>query len=122
MLNNICLTGRLTKDPEIRYTTNNKAVASFRLAVKRDYGDATDFIDCVAWEKKAEFIDQYFTKGMLMTVVGRLETRTWESDKGKRTVYEVNADHVFFAESKKKDEATPPPGFEPVADDGDLPF
>lgn len=130
MLNNVSLMGRLTKDPELRYTPNNKAVATFTLAVDRDYGDGADFINCVAWEKTATFIDQYFIKGKMMALMGRIQTRTWESDHGKRYATEVIADHVWFADSKRDSESATKPAERKTAfvdidhdeDDEPLPF
>ena len=128
MLNNCTLMGRLTKDPELRYTTTNKAVVSFRLAVNRDIGDGADFINCVAWNKTAEFVDQWFTKGMLMALMGRVQTRDYESNGQKRSVTEVVADHVWFAESKREEkprkaEKPRKTDFVPIyVEDEDLPF
>lgn len=107
MLNKSIQMGRLTRDPELRRTNNNTAVASFTLAVQRDYKDgsgnyATDFIDCVAWGKLAEFVHQWFSKGSMAVVVGRLQSRQWQDKNGNnRTTIEVVADEVQFGESKK---------------------
>lgn len=102
MLNNIIIMGRLTKDPEIRYTQTNKPVASFSIACERDRGEDADFIDCIAWEKTAEFLNKYFKKGSMIIVNGRLTQRMWEDRDGKRrTAHEVVADRVYFGESKK---------------------
>lgn len=108
MLNKIFLMGRLTKDPELRHTQTGTAVASFSLAVDRDFKDkstgekATDFIDVVAWRNTAEFVSRYFTKGRMAVVEGRLQIRSWE-DKGgnKRRTAEVVADNVYFGDSKR---------------------
>ena len=109
MLNNFTLMGRLTHDPELRRTQSNKAVASFSIAVERDFNDpttgekATDFIDLVAWGNTAEFLGKYFPKGRMICVKGRLQTRTWEDrDGNKRKAVEVVAEHVYFADSKKE--------------------
>lgn len=101
MLNQITLMGRLTRDPELRYTQNNVPVASFTLAVERDYGSRedrqTDFIDCVAWRHTGEFITKYFQKGGMAAVKGRLQIRNWEDDDGnKRRNAEVIVDSVYF--------------------------
>jgi single-strand DNA-binding protein len=99
--------GRLTKDPEIRYTTgNNTAVATFTLAVNRrgakEGQQQADFINIVAWTKTAEFVGKYFTKGMQVAVVGRLQTRSWDDNDGKKHyVTEVVADETYFADSKR---------------------
>lgn len=101
--------GRLTKDPDIRYTqTNNIMVASFSLAVNRRFTkegeQQADFINIVAWNKTAEFCSKYFKKGQQVVVVGRIQTRNYEDDKGvKHYITEVVAEEVYFADSKKND-------------------
>ncbi len=108
MLNHIVLMGRLTKDPELRYTGSNVPVASFRLAVDRDFGNRetgekqADFIDVVAWRQTGEFVSKYFVKGRMAVVSGRLQMRDWQDrDGNKRTSYEVVADNVYFGDSNK---------------------
>jgi len=108
MLNRIILMGRLTRDPELRHTQSGAAVASFTLAVDRDFksrdgGDrATDFIDIVAWRNTAEFVSKYFAKGRMAVVEGRLQIRDWtDRDGGKRRTAEVIADNVYFGDSKR---------------------
>lgn len=103
MLNHITLMGRLTKDPELRYTSNNTPVASFSLAVERDFGEKqTDFIECVAWRQTGEFISKYFAKGNMMAVSGRLQIRDWnDKDGNKRRSAEVVVESAYFCESKK---------------------
>ena len=108
MLNQIVLMGRLTRDPELRYTQSQTPVASFRIAVDRDFpgrdgGDKqTDFIDIVAWRQQAEFVSKFFTKGSMVIVTGRLQMRDWtDRDGNKRTSAEVVADRVMFGESKR---------------------
>ena len=106
MLNHIVIMGRLTRDPELRRTGSGIAVASFTLAVDRDFTGKdkekeTDFIDCVAWRNTGEFVSKYFTKGRMACVSGRLEMRDWTDKEGnKRRNAEVNADNVYFADSK----------------------
>ena len=105
MLNHIVIMGRLTRDPELRYTQSQLPVATFRVAVDRDFGRGeekqTDFIDCVAWRSTGEFVSKYFQKGSMAIVSGRLQMRDWTDKEGnKRTAYEVVADNVYFAESK----------------------
>ncbi|MBQ2896255.1 MAG: single-stranded DNA-binding protein [Oscillospiraceae bacterium] len=107
MLNHIVLMGRLTKDPELRSIGNGTSVASFRLAVDRDFGNRetgekqTDFIDVVAWRQTAEFVSRYFSKGRMAVVSGRLQMRDWtDRDGNKRTSYEVVAENVYFGDSK----------------------
>lgn len=107
-MNKVTLMGRLTKDPDLRYTSgNSKAVASFTLAVNRRQTDRegktqADFIQIVAWDKTAEFCGKYFTKGMQVAIVGRIQTRTWDDVEGKRHyVTEVVAEETYFADSKK---------------------
>lgn len=108
MLNTIVIMGRLTRDPELRYTQNQTPVASFTLAVDRDFSGRdgaekqTDFIDCVAWRSSAEFISKYFSKGRLAVVAGRLQLRDWtDKDGNKRRSAEVVSDHIYFGDSKK---------------------
>lgn len=125
MLNTITIMGRMTSDPVIRYTQNQSAVASFTLAVDRDFSleKETDFINCVAWRKTAEFIHQNFGKGKMTIVSGRLQSRHWEDKDGrKRIEWEVIADRVWFGDSKRGD-ARPSEGLseESGQDDG-LPF
>lgn len=124
MLNHITIMGRLTRDPELRRTQSGTAVASFTLAVDRDYqkdGEKeTDFIDCVAWRSTAEFVSRYFTKGRMAVVSGRLQIRPWtDKDGNKRRSAEVVADSVYFGDSKKSEQQD----FQELdgADD-DLPF
>ena len=111
MLNHITLMGRLTRDPELRYTQSQTAVVSFTLAVDRDFGGRdgaekqTDFIDIVAWRQTAEFVSKYFVKGTLAVVSGRLQIRDWTDREGnKRRSAEVVADNVYFGESKRRDD------------------
>lgn len=108
MLNHIVIMGRLTRDPELRYTQSQIPVASFSLAVDRDYGGRdgsdrqTDFIDVVAWRSTGEFVSKYFTKGSMAVVSGRLQMRDWtDRDGNKRRSAEVVADNVYFGESKR---------------------
>lgn len=112
MLNRIILMGRLTRDPELRHTQTGTPVASFSLAVDRDFKDrttgekTTDFIDIVAWRQTAEFVSRYFTKGRLAVVEGRLQLRDWtDKDGNKRRAAEVVADNVYFGDSKRDAEA-----------------
>lgn len=103
MLNKVILIGRLTRDPELRYTpTNGTAVASFALAVDRfDGKDGVDFIDIVVWNKQAESCAQYLSKGKVAAVVGRLQIRSYEAKDGtKRRVAEVVAENVRFLSPK----------------------
>lgn len=106
MLNHIAIMGRLVRDPELRRTGNGIAVASFCVAVDRDFsGDGqkeADFINCVAWRKTGEFVSRYFTKGKLIAVSGRLQMRSYtDKDGKKRTAAEVVADHCYFGGSKQ---------------------
>ena len=127
MLNRICIMGRLTAAPELRYTQQNTPVASFTVAVDRDYQQGgsekqTDFIPCVAWRGTAEFVSKYFTKGSMAAVSGRLQLRDWtDKDGNKRRTAEVVAESIYFGESKKRD-ASPDVQFEEIPDDGELPF
>ena len=108
MLNHIVLMGRLTRDPELRRTGSGIAVATFSLAVDRDFGNSatgekeTDFIDIVVWRNTAEFVSKYFTKGRMAVVSGRLQIRNWTDKEGnKRRSAEVVADNVYFGDSKR---------------------
>ena len=138
-MNKVILMGRLTKDPELRYTSvNNTAVCSFTLAVDRRFvrqGEErqADFIPIVAWSKLAEFCSKYFSKGRMVAVVGRIQTRTWDDNEGKRHyVTEVIAEEAYFADSKRSEEtplrtvtgsdADNADGFYPIDDDDELPF
>ena len=117
MLNHIVLMGRLTRDPELRRTGSGIAVASFTLAVDRDYAAQgaereTDFVDIVAWRSTAEFVSKYFTKGRMAVVSGRLQIRNWQDKDGnKRRSAEVVANDVYFGDSKR-DGASAPGGFD----------
>lgn len=137
MLNKIFLMGRLTRNPELRYTGNETPVCSFTLAVDRDYQSGgserqTDFVDCVAWRKTGEFVSKYWTRGQLMVVEGSLQSRKWK-DKNDEThvAWEVVADTVHFGGDKKSEsvgEAAKPSRvdastFEDLPDDrSELPF
>ena len=137
MLNHIVLQGRLTKDPELRYTRSNTPVASFRIASEGDVKDRdgnrkTEFINCVAWRRTGEFVSKYFFKGDMIIVSGRLEIRDWTDDKGgKHQSAEVNVQDAYFCAAKKEREKpvdTIPDGasfggFEDLGEyDGELPY
>ena len=141
MLNHITIMGRLTKDPELRRTGSGIPVASFTLAVDRDFSDKqsgekeTDFIEVVAWRNTADFVSKYFTKGRMAVVSGRLQVRKWKNKEGEnRYTTEVVADNVYFGDSKKEasggnsygqqiGDNAPVPDFAPIDDDdSELPF
>lgn len=147
MLNNVVLMGRLTADPELRHTPNDIPVTSFTLAVDRSYVKSgadrqTDFIDIVAWRSTAEFVCRYFRKGLLVAVQGSIQTRSYQDKEGnKRKAFEIVADNVHFAESKRdsapsqgggyaRQDSAPGPSFsngdtgdfEEIPTDDDLPF
>ena len=139
MLNKVLIMGRLTRDPELRRTQTGTPVASFSLAVDRDFKDkatgerTTDFIDVVSWRNTAEFVSRYFTKGRMAVVEGRLQMRDWtDKDGNKRRSAEVVADQVYFGDAGKKDDAPTTFGgmsypnnddFQELPDDdGKLPF
>lgn len=147
MLNKIFLMGRLTRDPELRHTQSGTAVASFSIAVDRDFKDkqtgerATDFIDVVAWRNTAEFVSRFFSKGLMAVVVGSLQMRDWtDKDGNKRRSAEVIAESVYFGDSKRDGDTgqpsssgypgsySPPPSAlsdsfaDMKDDDGELPF
>jgi single-strand DNA-binding protein len=110
-LNKIIVMGRICNEVELRRTSNGTAVASFTIACDRDFGDKeTDFIECVAWQKTAEFVQKYFGKGRMIIVSGRLQIRGWtDKDGNKRKTAEVVADNVYFGDSKKEESS----GFAP---------
>lgn len=133
MLNHITIMGRLTRDPELRYTQSQTSVASFTLAVDRDFANRdggerqTDFIDVVAWRGTGGFVSKYLTKGSMAVVSGRLQIRDWtDRDGNKRRSAEVVADNVYFGESKRREDGGSYGGgasaFSELEDDGDLPF
>lgn len=146
MLNKVILMGRLTRDPELRTTPNGVNVASFSIAVNRDYTKAgeeriADFINCVAWRNTADFVSKYFIKGMMIIVEGRIQSRSWtDTDGRKRYATDVVCESVQFGETKKQLEegqspeptqAAPteaeqgfdlPEGFALASNDEDLPF
>ncbi len=110
MLNHITVMGRLTRDPELRRTGSGVAVASFTVAVDRDFASKdggekeTDFIDCVAWRQTGEFVSKYFSKGRMAVVSGRLQIRSYtDKDGNKRRAAEIVADNVYFGDSKKEE-------------------
>ena len=121
MINNVTLIGRLTATHELRKTTTGKTVVSFCIAVERRFDRATsDFINIVAWNKTAEFVSKYFTKGDLIALTGSIQTRKYEDKDGnKRTAFEVLADDVSFCAKKDKSSE---PEFEEIKISGDLPF
>ena len=146
-LNRVVIMGRLTRDPELRRTQTGTAVTSFSLAVDRDFKSresgekATDFIDVVAWRQTAEFVCQYFAKGRMAVVEGRLQIRDWkDKDGNNRRSAEVVADNVYFGDSKRdgasggdyappaygaaasSDSAPAGGGFAEIEEDGELPF
>ena len=151
MLNHITVMGRLARDPELRHTQSGTPVASFTLAVDRDFKDkdtgerATDWIDCVAWRSIGEFVSKYFTKCRVAVVEGRLQIRDWtDKDGNKRRSAEIVASNVYFGDAKKSDSKSPggkdkskgsedgfdlPSDFQPggddfseIGDEDDLPF
>lgn len=138
MLNTITIQGRCVRPIELRYTQTQKPVASFTLAVERDFAQTgekreADFVDCVAFGNTATFCDKYMEKGGMYIVTGRLQSREWtDKNDNKRVSWEVIADHVYFGESKKAeqkpvnvayDEPTTGGAFAELSDsDGELPF
>lgn len=134
MLNKIFLQGRLVADPELRHTQQGTPVASFRIAVDRDYKNQsgnkeTDFINIVAWRGTGEFVSRYFTKGRMAIVEGRLQVREYtDKDGNRRHATEVVANNIYFGDSRKderttNDSAKPAEEFAELAeDDGELPF
>lgn len=145
MINKAILMGRLTRDPELRHTNSGTPVCSFSIAINNGYGEnqTTDFINCVAWNKQAEFVERNFSKGKMIIVIGRIQTRSWEGNDGRKNyTTEVVASEVSFGESKKSSDeggyersytpqesaapsmpdALSDSGFIPQETDDDLPF
>ena len=125
MLNHSVIMGRFVRDPEIRRTNSGKAVTSFTIACDKPGKDSgASFIECVAWEKTAEFISNYFEKGSAIIVEGRLESRQYEAKDGqKRSVTEVVVSQAHFCERKKEEAPAQTPGnFELMTNDEPLPF
>lgn len=138
-LNHIVIMGRLARDPESRTTQSGVSVCNFTVAVDRDYknGDekVTDWIDCVAWRGTAEFVQKYMSKGRMVVVSGSLQSKKWQDKDGNnRTSWEVQAQNVYFADSKRDGDsgsgggspapASPDVTYEDLGDaqDGELPF
>lgn len=131
MINNVVLVGRLTRDPELRYTQSNTAVATFNMAVNRNFkaqnGEyEADFINCVMWRQSAENLSNWAKKGMLLAIVGRIQTRNYEGNDGKRVyITEVVAENFRLLESREKHNQASmdqqmPPGYE--INEDNLPF
>ena len=127
-MNIVAESGNLTRDPELRYTGGKKAVCTFTIAVDRPgVKDKTDFLDCVAWDKKAEFVSKYFHKGQRIEVSGVLTTRKFEKDGQKRKATEIRCDQVFFGDSKRDNSGGRATGsqqsaYQELADEEDCPF
>jgi single-strand DNA-binding protein len=156
MLNHIVIMGRLTREPELRTTQSGVNVASFTVAVDRDFGGRdgnerqTDFFDCSAWRSTGEFVSRYFHKGSMIVVSGRMQSRKFQDrDGNNRTAWDIQADNVYFGESKRESDSTfsqssysnpnnysgygsagqsspapqvAPSPYEELEDDGELPF
>lgn len=133
-MNRVILMGRLTKDPQMRTTPQNTSVATFDIAVNRQFAkegqQQADFITCVAWQKTGEFINNFFEKGKMIAIEGRLQSRTWQGNDGKtRVSYEVVVEQAHFCGGKNEDTQNSAPeeyvenGFTDVeASEDDLPF
>lgn len=135
-MNNFCGMGRLTHDPELREMETGSKVCRFSIAINRDYKNKqgeyeADFINCVAFDKRAEFIQKYFGKGSMIGVTGRVQTRKWDKDGETRYATEIIVNGVTFASEKKSASQTPAetaqsdnefPGLEMDTNSDDLPF
>lgn len=130
-MNKVILMGRLTKDPEVRYTqTNNTLVAGFTLAVNRRFVKQNeerqaDFINVVAWSKIGEFCSKYFKKGQQVGIIGRIQNRTWDDDQGKKHyMTEIIAEEAYFADGKKENSTQVDNDLSDfgISSDDDLPF
>ena len=105
MINKAILMGRLTRDPELRHTGSGTPICSFSIAINNGSGEnqTTDFINCVAWNKTAEFVNKYFSKGRMIIAIGRIQTRSWEGQDGKKNyATEVVVNEVALGDSKKE--------------------
>ena len=137
MINKVILMGRLTRDPEMRHTNSGTPVTTFSIAIDNGYGEnqRTDFVNCLAWNKTAEFVTKYFAKGKMIILIGRISTRSWETQDGKRAyATEVTAQEVNFGETKSSQQADThqtaaqqpmqddDDDFTPDEEDDDLPF
>ena len=135
-MNKAILTGRLTKDPELKTTQSGVSVCSFTIAVNRRFKNAdgnydADFINCVAWRQQAEHLSKYFAKGRMVGIVGNIQTRFYENDGKRVYITEVIVEEVHFVDSKATEAAENKPGsdsfgtdngFMPTPADDDLPF
>lgn len=124
MINKVILMGRLTRDPEMRHTNSGTPVTTFSIAINSGYGEnqRTDFVNCLAWNKTAEFVTKYFAKCKMIIVIGRITTRSWETQDGKRAyATEVVANEVNFGESKTSPQLNTPQtaAQQPMQDDDD---
>ena len=128
MINKAILMGRLTRDPELRHTGSGTPVCSFSIAINSGSGEnqTTDYINCVAWNKTAEFVNKYFSKGRMIIIVGKIQTRSWDGQDGKKNyVTEVIANEVSFGDSKKETDTAstdPSEAFEDIDTPNDMPF
>ncbi len=130
MINKAILMGRLVRDPELRHTGSGTPVCSFSIAINSGSGEnqTTDYINCVAWNKTAEFVSKYFDKGKMIAVIGKIQTRSWEGQDGKKNyATEVVVNEVSFCESKKETDtadnaAESNDEFTPLEMPGDMPF
>lgn len=126
MLNHWVGMGRLTADPVLRTTSNGTNMATFTLAIDRDFDKdkKTDFVQCVAWKNTAEFVCRYFNKGQMMAACGNLQSRNWEDKSGNNRIsWEIIVSSAYFAEKRNSEVKEPEKvEFKEVEDDGDLPF
>lgn len=136
-LNKVILSGRMVADPELKQTPNGKSVATFRIAVNRRTANGehpeADFFNVTAWQSTADFVEKYFRKGSAICIIGRIQNRTWTDQSGvKKYATDILAEEANFVESRNAEEApaipapafqsAPPPKFEEVKADEDLPF
>jgi single-strand DNA-binding protein len=128
-MNKVILMGRLTKDVELKYTsTNNTAICNFTIAVDKEFQKSgeerkADFLNCVAWGKTSEFISKYFSKGSMIAITGKIETRTWEDNEGKKHyATEIIVDKPYFTGSKNNNSNNANLNISPINEDDELPF
>ena len=122
-MNKVILLGRLVREPELKYTSNNLAICNFTLAVSRQKKDEVDFIPIVVFDKQAEFCSKYFVKGLQVAIVGRIQIRSWDDNEGKkRYATEIVASECYFADGKRESAENISGITISDADDSDLPF
>lgn len=119
-MNKVCITGRIVNDLELKETQNGKKFCKITVAVRRN-SEVSDFVDCTAWEKQAEFLSKYFEKGKPISVIGEIHTNLFEKDRKKSKYIDVRVTDLEFVPQDKTEKADKDEGFTEI-DDEDLPF